>query len=294
WDFSTSNAFCRTKSYIFENNIGYFMVNLDLIKQQELNYFLKDNNSFSVIFENEQNIIFQTVGNYTNYNDDVYKGTWNFYDENDGTQGNNIAFIDYYYNVYGRASIKAEKNHHKKVLELYSYNKNGNVLALNYMDCPYGGCDVYVAERGTIEFWVLTEEVHSESRFRLAYKLNGTSDVNLVNIHINNSKFQYFNDCVWTDIGINASNNLWYHIKIEFNCKGSEIYHGLTKDRFNFYINDTLLLENEPFINSGKAVDYIALRIKQNTNSSVHTYFDAFGYSWDKNYNIGDNRYELC
>jgi len=82
------------------------------------------------------------------------------------------------------------------------------------------------------------------------------------------------------------SDDTWFHIRFDFET-GMGGYQGLNPDTFDLYINGVKRLSDNPFWNPTTEVTRLYL-----FTQNVHTgswYADAIGYSWDPNYNIGDN-----
>jgi len=78
-----------------------------------------------------------------------------------------------------------------------------------------------------------------------------------------------------------CNNDQWYHIKFVFNC---------TSDTYDFYLNGALTLSNIEFYTKVSSLNKIIFSTRQwGTNSDFYGYVDALGYSWEPNYNIGDN-----
>ncbi len=79
------------------------------------------------------------------------------------------------------------------------------------------------------------------------------------------------------DIQTGISYDRWYHIRIDFDC---------VSNRFDCYV-DGIYRGNFLFKNNVSSISKI-LVLTDSLYEGV-TYFDAIGYSWDPNYNIGDN-----
>jgi len=81
-----------------------------------------------------------------------------------------------------------------------------------------------------------------------------------------------------------CNNNQWYHIKLVFDC---------SSDTYDFYLDGVLTLSNIEFYTKVSSLNKIIFSTRQwGTNSDFYGYVDALGFSWDPNYNIGDNLYE--
>ena len=96
----------------------------------------------------------------------------------------------------------------------------------------------------------------------------------------------FVNDGAHQDTGVTALNNTWYHIKVTFEC-GAGGYDDLEADEWNLYINGEIFGEYD----FHTPRDTLSRTVFQSSggSSGYKTYYDGIGYSWDGNYNIGDN-----
>jgi hypothetical protein len=85
-------------------------------------------------------------------------------------------------------------------------------------------------------------------------------------------------------VGINS--NTWYHLRIDFECDTGG-FEGLSADTYYVYLNG---VRYGPY-NFASGVDNLdKLRIStHDTQTGYNNYIDALGYSWDSDYNVGDN-----
>jgi hypothetical protein len=158
-------------------------------------------------------------------------------------------------------------NNHNKVIELY---KSGS---------DYAKAQQVISGKtsGIIEFWWMTDDNSKESTVELAESGSGNYGFFTV---IYSGSFQSYNGTDWIDTGIIPNNNEWYHHKIEFDC---------SSDTFNWTINQGIYSGVDlQFRDSVVTLDWLEL-LTYDASSGYHAYFDAIGYSWDSNYNIGDN-----
>ena len=63
WEFSKSNIYNITITYSFDHKINYTLLSINLINVNELNFFINDSTNIEIIFNNSENIIFQTIFN---------------------------------------------------------------------------------------------------------------------------------------------------------------------------------------------------------------------------------------
>lgn len=99
--------------------------------------------------------------------------------------------------------------------------------------------------------------------------------------------FQYEYDGSW-HVFATCEDNTWYHMRVDFEC-GTGSYQGLLADTFYVYIDGTRYGPYS-FFASADDIDSLDLTTRGwGASSDYWGYFDALGYSWDPNYNIGDN-----
>jgi hypothetical protein len=178
--------------------------------------------------------------------------------------------------------IIAELDGHKKVLHM---DKGNTIGTDNHMVQFFDETQEY----GTLEFWARTNDVSEESSWHL--KSGTLNQYAICGIRMYSNTFAYWlgSGSGWQDVPYIASNNQWYHIKIQFEC-GTGNHYGLSQHYWRFFVNgaefgDYAIISTQP--------DVSHINIHQNNAyANFRTYTDAIGYSWDLNYNIGDNRHE--
>jgi hypothetical protein len=137
---------------------------------------------------------------------------------------------------------------------------------------------------GTYEYWVRTTEASDFQGLRL-YS-GSIIDTNvMIDFVIDFDKFRYYDDS-WHDIA-DCEDNKWYHIEIAFECTTGG-YRGLSQNKFKVWINGTEYGEYGYWYNkpSGTSIQFMGGGGDPISNI---LYVDAIGYSWDPNYNVGDN-----
>ncbi|MFX0155751.1 MAG: hypothetical protein ACFE9Q_14615 [Candidatus Hodarchaeota archaeon] len=163
---------------------------------------------------------------------------------------------------------------HKNILDCFD-NSSSNYFSIEtaFSNQSYG----------TIEFWIRT--TNSTAYTDIDFLISGTQVFTLI---IENDQFNYWNGSAMNYIA-NAYNNLWDHIRIDFECTTGG-YQGLSQYHYKVSINDV----DYGVINFWRNRTYINRILIKSTypDSAYHSYFDAFGYSWDPSYNIGDNKKE--
>ena len=168
---------------------------------------------------------------------------------------------------------------HEKVLDLNKGNTYGSHLLAghNFSD----------QEFGTIEFWLRTTDVTEATEFILR---NRNNDASFCAIGVGGQglgpNFTIYTSGGWQSLPYPANNNKWYHIRFQFEC-GTGNHYGLDQFFFRLYI-DGLEIGDFSFSSNQPKVDQITI-LQNWLYDNYHSYFDAISFSWDPNYNIGDN-----
>jgi hypothetical protein len=141
---------------------------------------------------------------------------------------------------------------------------------------------------GTIEFWWRIEDATDRADVWVMEPLSiGYYSVVL---SIQNDKFRryYSPGFQWFDIGKIASDNTWYHIRIDFECSNGG-YSGLSEGQWQVFI-DRERFGSYPMVGTHNQLYLESIQfLAYDGYSGYSAYFDAIGYSWNPNYNIGDN-----
>ena len=198
----------------------------------------------------------------------MYPATYNFKDEVDGTTGTDIDFID----VDGSgadcvASIIAVLDGHRKVLQLHD-NSNPNYIQVKHTLTS-------TQASGTIEFWVAT----SDNTKRGTLDLYDSTPTRLMRFYFeNDGKLYFYVGGAATEL-CSLTNNILVHIRLLFDT---------ATDKASVWVNGTLIINDQAFNNVGNALNQFIFQT-WTTDTGYYLYFDAFGFSWDADYAIGDN-----
>ncbi len=201
-----------------------------------------------------------------------YPGTFGFEDATNGqtapgwTDGDNDG------------QVIEEIDEHRKVYEI------------NDID-PFAGGDVRqewasAQDHGTVETWIRFTSNSQGCAYLL--RRDGT---NYAGLSINSGNFQYIDNTGTHTISSAPTPvvDTWYHIRFDFRGSYGSTYEGLTNQyTYKIYING---IDYGPYTYATNDVN----RFHVHTNiaaDSLTVYWDAVGYSWDPNYEIGDNLYE--
>ena len=82
-----------------------------------------------------------------------------------------------------------------------------------------------------------------------------------------------------------AVNNQWYHLRFDFETSDGG-YMGLSEDSCYVYVDG---VQFGPFTFDSSLSQLDRFYFFTGYGATTNAYFDAFGFSWDNNYNIGDN-----
>ncbi|MFX1507824.1 MAG: DUF2341 domain-containing protein, partial [Promethearchaeota archaeon] len=214
-----------------------------------------------------------------------YPATFGFENERHTATGLELEFLDEYSTAGEYVGIGVHDGPiygHHKVLHIGDAQSGTYTYGVHLFDNP--------PNAGTIEFYTLVENVHMPSGTHY-FQLRALDDTIAVEIRINvisntMSNLEYSDGAVWHPISDLVS-YIWYHHSIQFDCELG------VNGQFSWTVsseNGTELsrVQNVEFQNDLDNLDELYLA------SDVPTYFgatqwDAFGFSWDPNYNVGDN-----
>lgn len=166
--------------------------------------------------------------------------------------------ISYAYNCY--VMVNGSYDAHKKYVELFD---NITTNLIHYYD--YFSTN---QEYGTIEFWIKTTDATYQNYINLA---------GAYRFQIDADKFQYY-DGSWNDVGLGATDNTWYHIRMDFEC-GTGGYDGLSADTWTLWI-DGVEYGTYNFDNVKVSVGNIYFRTNEG-DSNYHFSIDSLSHSWE-------------
>jgi len=151
---------------------------------------------------------------------------------------------------------------------------------------------------GTIEFWWYFDYNDDDTQFGLYANTvaHGSTRVWILMIRAG-----YFRICTfpptWSYRHLQtttvASTDTWYHIKIDFSVSGAPSYNPNSHSTVGWItvtIND-VVKETKGAIKY-ESNNFYACVFTEYKSSQTY-YADAVGYSWDPDYDVGDNRYEF-
>jgi len=211
---------------------------------------------------------------YTEPDSGYYPATYGFESDEIGT---NIDFIELEEST-GSCTLKLipSFNNHEKVLDLYDTS----------WEYSAGGKNIFNEgqDYGTVEFWWALSDVTRSSYVWL----EDSSANDILVVRYSGSSFGRFDNGGWQVISgaPTPSNNQWYHIRIDWELTAGG-YMGLSQNNFSLYIDG---IQYGPYtVANTNTPDRLYLQTGVGASGGFHFYMDAIGYSWDPNYNIGDN-----
>lgn len=203
---------------------------------------------------------------YSNAMSGYYPSTYGF--ENDEIGSN-----PYDFNVWeggGPVNVINSLEEHNKVVEIYDIS---NLDWAGFYNIFEQG-----QSTGTIETYVRFS--NTNKHHELSIRDGGATD--FIYLGFIDGYIRYNDGVSWINTYIAFGVDQWYHVKIEFDCSINEKWYlwidGNSVDGglgYNFYGNPTEM--DTLFFGT------------HNTDTDYNYSIDAIGYSWDTNYNIGDN-----
>ena len=210
----------------------------------------------------------------------IYQGTYNFEEEAVGTEDLDIGFIDSKAATDSNplASIIATNDGHKKVIKLVCDGDNGVYAYWQHN---------FTAQTGikTIEFWMkYIDKGIGTHRIYLSNELNEVVCNCQFNSVDNLFKVYHGDGGGGSDTHTTGATSDTHHrVKIEFNC---------TTDSYSVWFNGANIFTGENFYNDRVATSINSVRFQLQDGggaNSLEVYVDAWGESWDANYDVGDN-----
>ena len=206
-------------------------------------------------------------GKYTTKESKIYPASFNFKDETDYTDPTSWTITE---NGTTEIQVIPNKEGHNKVLK---FNDDDNANQCIATTPIFSG-----QPSGTIEYWVY---IGTNGVLDLFYvELHGSSRVIHMYFQVANNRLSTLDGTGWDNYN-NADliMNSWIHIQHVFDKGADTIKH---------YCNG-VLLGTDDYENSVDITHIKFFTIDAQTTATYYCYLDAIGYSWDTNYNIGDN-----
>jgi hypothetical protein len=201
-----------------------------------------------------------------------FPATFSFENDNDGSIPN--GWVDNS-QPNGNVQVIESAGGHKNVVEFTSTSASSSRSQIDH--------DFSDQASGTLELWMMKSSVNQGGPAVLyLYGVGGPTLMNFI-IDDGTERVAYVDPTgAWTSImGYNYNDDQWFHMRMEWDC---------TSDTWNLWIDGVQYLINEAFESSrtDTAVDWMRFSSFEGGNPSLY-YADAIGFSWDPNYDVGDN-----
>ncbi len=182
------------------------------------------------------------------------------------------------YEVGGYVNVQDAMGNHTKVVKMYDSTVANHVL----MSKP-----VPSQTSGAVEYWVLSDDVSDESIFRaLEDPLAGAYGDGIGWLSLDRDRIRYHDNIGWHDTSKTIYDNTWYRIKVEFECTTGN-YRGLEQYTWRFYVDGEVFGDYSFQVNINNVSQVFFSTRGEDAGYSC--YVDAVGFSWDSDYNVGDN-----
>ncbi|MFX0132203.1 MAG: PKD domain-containing protein [Candidatus Hodarchaeota archaeon] len=215
-------------------------------------------------------------GYYTYYDDFLYydtavhyNSTFSFEDDTVGTNPNGWTISE---GGARTVNVRSSLDGHDKIVELYDGDGGNVIMEDSFSSQTYG----------TVEYFFRSAKP-SENTLVILRK----DSTEVIWVRIDDNKFQTNPGGSPIDL-CSASAHQWYHVRIDF-CSDSSQYQGLNQYKYFVYIDGTKYGEYS-FISSQSSIDNCYIISGGSTAQYVYFFVDAIGYSFDSEYNIGDNK----
>ncbi|MBS3741868.1 MAG: hypothetical protein KGY74_07090 [Candidatus Cloacimonetes bacterium] len=204
---------------------------------------------------------------YTSFNSTEaghYPATYSFEDDADGSNPSGWTMDE----GGGTAQIISEKDGHNKVVELDDTNGSDGTEIMDTISAP---------TTGTIEFWYKTDDNTKRTNWQIEDE-NWANSITLQIEGRGSNNIRYYDDS-WHNIGT-LDDTDWHHIRIDFD----------TSDDWHLWIDGVSIDGGSGYTYDGTPTNFDLFTIKSdNMDANYKIYIDAIGYSWDSDYNVGDN-----
>ncbi|MHA1972272.1 MAG: DUF2341 domain-containing protein [Candidatus Hodarchaeales archaeon] len=267
---------------------GITTVPMPLMGEHTINLFIED--SYGIKYNILQEFLTEQITlvtpeekNYVEPMSGFYPASCGFENEPDDTIGLDIDFFDEYYTSHPSPTsfvyilVQHSQGDHNKTLHLVDAQASGYTWGVHTFDSPQVS--------GTVEFYLQVVGTAGAHYFQL----RAANDLPAIQMRatFTGSKLQYYDGSAWQDIA-DLVKDTWFHHSISFDCEAG------VNGQFTWIVsfeNGTEFnrVSNIEFQNYLSSIDELYL----GTSSSgyqIGTHYDAFGFSWDPNYNKGDNK----
>ena len=219
----------------------------------------------------------------------TYKASIGFEDEETGTRPTSFDVLEgdnCYVEIVEKVPEHLDWDYHTKVVQLYDSN-GGDAQITQYF--------YEEQSNGAIEFWFY-HTIYGWDDAKSHFRFIDTYENSKIDLFVQNEQLSYYTlgEQFITITNYPIIDKCWYHFKITFEC-GAGWYDDLAADHYNVYVmqeggtEETRVIESASFKNGGtSSLDTLRFSTSENNWEFISCY-DAIGYSWDENYEVGDN-----
>ena len=263
------NTFQKHKNFLLFYFIIAIFLSFSVVSQNSLEFDINNENSAENLWLNDQEIIINTPENktYTKPMSGYYPGTFGFENDVIGSDPSDWIVDE----AGGTINVIALEDGHNNVLEM---DDTSATLSTRVDQ------DFTEQATGTIEFWAKFSD--TSTAYAYTMRINDEGTAHGIYMTVANGKLSRHLSPTTIEV-CDLNSDQWYHLRIEFDT--STDWHlwvdSVSQDGGSGYgyWETPVALDginfNTPSIAGNKAI-----------------FLDAFGYSWDSSYTIGDNRHE--
>lgn len=176
---------------------------------------------------------------------------------------------------------------------LPSLDGHNKIAAISDTSSVYGSYIKQIFNRadqnyGTLDFWVRTTNHGSNRQQYITFGKTvepWSESYALFQIVLNLYGWNNRDDRVISEVPSLAA-NIWFHCKVDFECTTGG-YTGLSQYCWRFTVNG-IASDPLPYWNNVEEMDFVWFSTGSNPNGMTF-YVDALDYSWNPDYQIGDN-----
>ncbi|MHA1192118.1 MAG: PKD domain-containing protein [Promethearchaeota archaeon] len=193
--------------------------------------------------------------------------------------------------LYGTTEIVGTIDGFSKVVQVGDGPGFGGIWTSDVIGIPYNQTQPgdLSLEYGSVEFWLYCTDT-SQTNFYISLFEDGYQDG--IFLEFDNGTWSHDLVPIIFDNSWELQNNTWTHIRLDFCCDDSA-YMGLENDTFLVYGDDfssqilTMFHDNHPDISN---ITCFGIFSEMTVGEYGKLYVDNIGFSWDPEYEIGDNR----
>jgi len=188
---------------------------------------------------------------------------------------------------YDFVNVSFVEDTYGKIPELDGHK---NVLKINY-GFSFSIIDQFSQFSGTVEFYYRTEDATEKT----IMSLKGLESTPHIYFYVLDDEWYYLDNDTYQIIDLpgshKPSDNKWHHIQIDFETNTGG-YLGLGPEKWRLTVDGNSSGQLNMFRSRDNPPTCLINEIWLDSYVNLPdgaSYFDAFGYSWDNFYNIGDN-----